>query len=195
MTKLLPGQGANSDPQARIAGRCLDGTDGDEDAPVECFLGHPWRSQRGHWMGRRQFLQAGISHPAPALRPRFGPRKNVWLLAVRSWGIFASVDRGRHWSLPIQIGGSSGSGLAANLLGNDGRADSGGQLHSRERPQRQGHGPVHSGEPKGAGVSGAAGPPSLTTSPERSIRGGPIHRQRRRQQHARESSQGEAQQG
>ena len=115
MTKLLPGQGANSDPQARIAGRCLDGTDGDEYAPVECFLGHPWRSQRGQWMGRRQFLQAGVSHLAPALRPRFGPGKNVWLLAVRSWGIFASVDRGRHWSLPSHIGGSSGSGLAANL--------------------------------------------------------------------------------
>ena len=195
MTKLLPGQGANSGPRAPIVGLCLDGTAGGEDAPAECFLGRPWRSWGGLWMGRRQFLQAGVSHLAPALRPRFGPRKNVWLLAVRSWGIFASVDRGRHWSLPTQIGGSSGSGLAANLLGNDGRADSGGQLHSRERPQRQGHGPVHWGGPKGAGICCGAGPPSLTTSPERSIRGGPIHRQRRRQQHARESSQGEAQQG
>ncbi len=61
-------------------------------------------------------VPAGISFfgaSAPAL---FRTRQNVLLLAVRSWGIFTSLDRGRSWSLPTHIGGYSGSGLAANLL-------------------------------------------------------------------------------
>ena len=195
MTKLLPGQGANSDPQARIAGRCLDGTDGDEDAPVECFLGHPWRSQRGQWIPVRQFLQAESliwrrRRSGPVSDP--GKTFGCWRCGL---GISSPAGAAAEAGVSPAISEGQRLGSGGQSAGNGGRADSGGELHSRERPQGQGHEPDHSGEPKGAGVCGAAGTPWLTTSRERSIRGGPIHRQRRRQQHARKSSQGEAQQG